>query len=242
MNTRLTGLNPLHGNLRSIHGIVMPPRLLPEGDEHDDAGAADADAAEDTTDEGDDSEDDADDEGADQLGDAGKKALDSMKAKWQAERAKRREAEARAAAKAPTDDEAAKVRAEVEAAAQQKANQRILRSEVKAAAAGKLADPADAYKFLDLDQFEVDSDGNVDEDEIADAIADLISKKPYLAAAGQSGAGRAKGSADGGARKESKPAQISKADLQRMYREGRHDEITKARQDGRLNGLMGVTG
>ncbi len=63
-----------------------------------------------------------------------------------------------------------------------KANRRILRSEVKAAAAGKLADPNDALHMLDLDQFEVDDDGNVDEDEIATAIADLLEKKPYLAA------------------------------------------------------------
>ena len=150
-------------------------------------------------------EDDDDPEGADKLGDAGKKALDAMKAKWQAERTKRREAEAKLAAPKPDDKRADEpdldaIRKEAETAAQRKANARILRSEVKAAAAGKFADPADAYKFLDLTQFEVDDDGNVDEDEIAEAIDGLINAKPYLAAA-QGSAKRFQGGGDGGARK-----------------------------------------
>lgn len=62
------------------------------------------------------------------------------------------------------------------------ANHKILRAEVRAAAAGKLADPSDAPKLLDLDQFEVGEDGDVDQDEIADAIDDLLKDKPYLAA------------------------------------------------------------
>jgi hypothetical protein len=39
-------------------------------------------------------------------------------------------------------------------------------------------------RLLDLSQFELDADGNVDEDEVADAIKDLIERKPYLAAQG----------------------------------------------------------
>jgi hypothetical protein len=87
--------------------------------------------------------------------------------------------------------------------AQKRADARVLRSEIKAAAAGKLADPADALAFLDLSSFEVDADGSVDEQEIAEAIDDLLTRKPHLAAQG----GRSKGSADGGPRNEDTGAQ-----------------------------------
>lgn len=139
-----------------------------------------------------------DEQGADALGDAGKKALDRMKATVKSERAARIKAEReRDEAKGITEQE--KTQREADESALARANQRIVRSEIKAAAKGVLADPSDADKFLDLDVFEVDDDGNVDEDEIATALADLVKKKPYLAAA--QGRQRFQGSADQGARK-----------------------------------------
>lgn len=129
----------------------------------------------------------ADDAG---LGDAGKKALDAMKAERKAAKDLAATEKARAdALQAKLDGkEAEHLAAQEKAAADKlildKANQRILKSEVKAAAKGVLADPQDAYKFLDLDVFEVDDDGNVDEDVIAKALADLVKSKPYLAAQG----------------------------------------------------------
>lgn len=129
-------------------------------------------------DEGDgDTEDDA--EGAEELGDKGKQALDRMKAKLKAERERRVAAEAKAA-QALGEDDAARIEREALA----KANTRIVRAEIKAAAAGKLADPADALTFLSVDDFEVDDDGDVDTDEIAEAIDELLRRKPYLAAQG----------------------------------------------------------
>lgn len=77
------------------------------------------------------------------------------------------------------------------------ANQRILKAEVRAAAAGKLNDPQDALRFLDLSGFEVGPDGDVDGETVAAAIDDLLKNKPYLAAQGV----RFQGGADGGARK-----------------------------------------
>lgn len=144
--------------------------------------------------------------GADALGEPGKKALDAMKAKWK--EAERRSSERDAAlaelqAKIEGNEKqyaAEQAQREAEATVLAKANDRILRSEVKAAAKGVLADPADAYKFLDLAEFEVDDDGNVDEDAIASALADLVRTKPYLAAA-QGQQQRFQGSADQGARK-----------------------------------------
>ena len=196
-----------------------------------DADATDADSQDDeSTDDGSEEETDGDsddEEGADQLGDAGKKALDRMKAKWQAERKARRDAEAKLSAANQGDKESAHERELIA-----KANNRILRSEVKAQAAGKLADPNDALRFLDLEAFEVSEDGDIDEDEIADAISDLIERKPYLAAQGDR---KPKGSMDGGVRKESRPKQLTRTDLGRMSAE----EIEKARKSGRLKTLMG---
>jgi len=94
---------------------------------------------------------------------------------------------------------AAQERAEADKAILAAANRKIVRSEVKAAAKGVLADPADAHQFLDIDSFDVDDDGNVDEAAIAEAIGDLVKNKPYLAAQGR----RFPGSADGGPRNES---------------------------------------
>ncbi len=169
----------------------------------------------DQSDEGDDGDSDGEDSTESDeekpLGPAGEKALVAEKAKRRAEASKRRVAEAeivRLNAELAKGTESSDtpdvetIQAEADKVATAKASQRILRSEIKAAAAGKLADPADAHKFLDLTQFEVDDDGNVDEDEIAEAITDLIQKKPYLAA--QSGK-RFNGSGDGGVRKGTKP-------------------------------------
>ena len=108
-----------------------------------------------------DGDDDADPEGAEELGDKGKQALDRMKEKLRSEREKRQAAEARLRDALPQDD-AARIAHEAEAKALAKANARILAAEVRAAAAGKLADPADALAFVDLAQFEVDDDGSVD--------------------------------------------------------------------------------
>ncbi|MGW0942911.1 hypothetical protein ACWD4O_10215 [Streptomyces sp. NPDC002623] len=223
------------------------PVFYAGGDDQDDDSADD-----DQDDDGDDSDDDQDDGGsdddqgdradasdgddddqddADALGDKGKRALASMKGKWKSERDKRKQLEEQLAQKDGAD-EAETVRRKAEQDALAKANTRILRAEVKAAAAGKLADPADAFKFLDLDQFEVDDDGNVDSDEVADAIDELVKSKPYLAAAT---AKRFQGTGDGGAaRKASRPKQLTQQDLKTMTPEA----IEKARIDGRLDDLM----
>jgi hypothetical protein len=123
------------------------------------------------------------------LGDAGKKALDE-------ERAARRAAEKLAKAHADeldklrkaTMSEQEKAVAEAKAAGRQEAlaeaNSRLLRSEIRAAAAGKLADPGDAAALLgDLDQF-LDKSGEPDVKAITSAIDALVKAKPYLAPAG----------------------------------------------------------
>lgn len=204
-----------------------------DGDDGQDDDAGSSDGGQDDADADGQGDGGADEEGAGQLGDEGKRALDRMKGKWHSERDKRRELEAQLAAKNSGGDDAEQARRKAETDAVAKANGRILRAEVKAAAAGKLADPADAYKFLDLDQFEVDDDGNVDSDEVADAIDELIKNKPYLAAAT---AKRFQGTGDGGAaRKASRPKQLTRADLKSMTPE----QIDKASDEGRLDDLLG---
>jgi hypothetical protein len=187
---------------------------------------------------------DADPEGADQLGDPGKKALDTMKGKLKAEREKRRALEAQLAERdKPADgdqpDQGALVR-QAEATALARVNERLVKAEVKAAAAGKLADPGDAHRFLDMSQFEVDDDGNVDADEVADAIDDLLKSKPYLAAQGGSTKPRFQGTADSGARKgNARPSQLTEADVKRLSAAGKHAEIVKAQNEGRLDDYLG---
>lgn len=142
--------------------------------------------------------------GEENLGDAGKKALDAMKADRNAARAKAAEAEAEIARlRAVAEGKEAEFKAEqerraVEATALGKANERIKKAEIRAAAAGKLNDPADALRYLDLDEFEVSDDGEVDTDAVKEAIDRLISTKPYLAVAQGT---RFQGTADQGARK-----------------------------------------
>ncbi|MEU5394522.1 hypothetical protein [Streptomyces tibetensis] len=189
---------------------------------------------------------DTDPEGAEQLGDPGKKALDTMKGKLKAERERRRSLEAQLAERdKPADgdqpDPDALVR-QAEATALARVNERLVKAEVRAAAAGKLADPADAHRFLDLSQFEVDADGNVDADEVAEAIDDLLTSKPYLAAQGGSTKPRFQGTADSGARKGSaRPTQLTEADVKRLSAAGKHAEIVKAQNEGRLDDYLGLT-
>lgn len=129
------------------------------------------------------------DPSAGDLGEAGKRAL--------AEERNARKAAEKAAKDAQTalDDlkkssmtdheralaeERAKIRKEVLG----EANARLLRTEIRAAAAGKLADPGDAAALLgDIDRF-VNNDGEPDTKAIASAIERLVRDKPYLAAAG----------------------------------------------------------
>lgn len=180
--------------------------------------------------------------GAEALGDPGKKALEAMKAERKAAR------DEAAALKAQLDALQAKVDGrEAEFAAQQQAqrvkdealaaaNERILKAELRAAAKGKVADEAlaDLPRLMDLSDIEVGSDGEVDPSQVARAINDLIASKPYLAAQGS----RFQGSADGGARNDStQPAQLTRADMERMSPE----QIDAAMDAGQFDRLLGRT-
>jgi len=178
---------------------------------------------------------DAPAEGEESLGDPGKKALDAMKAERKAalDRAKIAEAE-RDRFKAASEGREAEWKAEREA--EEKSNtkfaQKYLRAEMKAAAKGVLADPGDAFLYLNISDFEVSDDGDVDSAAIASALETLIANKPYLAV--QDGK-RFAGTPDAGTRNASAPGQLTQADLANMTTE----QINKARREGRLKNVLG---
>jgi hypothetical protein len=88
-------------------------------------------------------------------------------------------------------------RKEAAAEAMKVANARIVRSEIRAAAATTFADPDDAVAFLKLEDFDVDEEGEADRDAIKAALDDLLKQKPHLAAQGSR---RWSGNGDGGPR------------------------------------------
>lgn len=136
----------------------------------------------------------------DKLGEGGKKALQAERDARSAAEARVRELEAKLSRKPKSDDkgdgkgadgkgdsapdvDALKKEIRDEIAAD--SNARLIRAEVKAAAAGKLADPTDAPRFIDLAKIKVGDDGEPDAKQIKKAIEDLVKEKPYLAANGQ---------------------------------------------------------
>lgn len=152
----------------------------------------------------DDTDSGADPEGTEQLGDAGKKALNEMKAKWQAERDKRKEIEAKLAENAapPKPDDAVdpeKIRAQARAEARKEALAERVLDKIEAKAAKVFTDPADAKAFLEKKASEFVDGDEIDLDAIDDALEDLAKRKPYMTVAAQGGK-RFEGSADGGAR------------------------------------------
>ncbi|MFJ2438454.1 hypothetical protein ACIOWM_35125 [Streptomyces anulatus] len=217
------------------HPYADPFTLYADGGEEEGQPGDEGEEKPDDEQDEDEPDDEQDPDGAADLGDKGKRALDTMKGKLKAEREKRRTLEQQLAEK-DGSDQAEKARREAETAALSKANARILRSELKAAATGKLINPKDALVHIDLDQFEVDEDGQVDEDEVADAIENLLKERPYLAAAT---AKRFQGTGDGGAaRKAGRPKQLTRADLKSMT----PAQIVKAKEDGQLDDMLNNAG
>jgi hypothetical protein len=177
--------------------------------------------------------------GEEALGDPGKKALDTMKAEKRAALQEARDAKAeRDALQAKLDGKeaehaAAQERRALEDAALAKANERILKAEIRAAAATALADPTDALLYLDLSNFEVGNDGEVDTDAVRSAIADLVKNKPYLAA--QAGTQTTVFESPGAHRAGEGAGQVTEAEFARMT----PSQINDARKAGRLKGLLG---
>ncbi len=186
------------------------------------------------------------------LGDAGKQALDRMKSKWTAARTELREfkalglspadikkiVDAKAKADGGGDDgqvDADKIREEARREARAEAAKERVEDKIEARAAKKFADASDAVAILlrthDINDF-LDGD-KVDAEAISEALDELLEAKPHLAAA-QGGKSKFGGGADGGARKASRPKQLTRDDLSRM----KPEDIVKAKAEGRLDDLF----
>lgn len=96
---------------------------------------------------------------------------------------------------------------------------------VQARATGKLADPGDAERFLDLDDFDPSKPADVDK-----AIDELVKSKPYLAASSN---GSRDNDINQGPRGGGSP-QLTRENLKTMSPE----QIETARQKGQLDALM----
>lgn len=132
--------------------------------------------------------------------------------------------------------EKAKQLEQINADAVAKANQRVLKAEVRAAASGKLTDPEDALRYLDLAKFEVGENGEVDSTSIATAIDQLLESKPYLGKAETTPSGvqikPPSGTRDG----DNHKGQLTRDDLKTMTPQ----QIVEAQNKGQLDDLLGV--
>lgn len=179
-------------------------------------------------------------DGEDALGDAGKKALDRMKADRKAaqESAKAAQAELEALklqlAEATAKGEAVDVAKAVEEKAAEIAAQyqaKVAAAEIRAAAVGKVVDVDLVASLPEFNpQNFLTESGEVDQAKVAAAIDGLVTSKPYLAAQGQG----VKGTGDGGARNATGPSQLTRTDLARMSPE----EIRQAQDEGRLAAVL----
>lgn len=149
----------------------------------------------------------------DQLGEAGKKALEAERQRAKTEEKARKAAERerdefkdrleKLEADSKSDTEKAIEAARKEAADEavkkerERTNKLLLTAEVRAAAAGKVADKEDAVRLLDLGEFKVNEDGSIDQEAISKAIDKLVEAKPYLAGGDPK---KPNGSGDGGPR------------------------------------------
>lgn len=111
------------------------------------------------------------------------------------------------------------------------ANQHILKSEIRAAAASVLENPADATIFLDLSKFTVSDDGETNSEEINNALGALVEERPYLAKR-QPNTGVVS-TPPSGARNQT-VQQLTREQLKGMT----PSEIVKADAEGRLNNIL----
>jgi len=182
-----------------------------------------------------------------ELGDKGKKAIDEMKAKWKEQRDARKALDAEVSQLKTQLAELSKAKSE-SSDKDEKADLEAVRKEIRdelstvhlreraldkleAKAAKSFADPEDARALLTSQVDSFIDNGKLDTEAIDEALSDLLTRKPHLAADTR----RFKEGVNGGPRNGQKPNQLTQADLRNMSA----DEILKAKADGRLSALMG---
>lgn len=226
----ITGEMPVFGPLRPSLFALRGIRFL-EGED----GAADPDST-----EGDDDADEAEsseNENNEEQEDPAEKLKKALRAERDARKAAERERNTlkqQLEAKDKPADQAAidEARREAEQAATEKANGRIVRAELRAAAAGKVSNLTALTRLVDVSQIEVDADGEPSADDIEDAIAQFLSDYPEFAA----DKSKFSGTADQGTKgKQSKERQLTREQLKSMSPE----QIQAAQDKGLLKDLLG---
>lgn len=162
-----------------------------------------------------------------------------------AERLARREAEKRARAieqqladkDKPADELAIEqARREAREEAQKASDERYVKAELKAALKGRVTNPAKVLQLIDTSAIEVDADGEADADAIEAAIDTLFTDFPELAVKQQ----RFQGGADQVPKgRDPKPAQMTRNEFDQI--KGNPDAVMKAKAEGRLDKLLGIT-
>lgn len=94
---------------------------------------------------------------------------------------------------------------DADAKANATANARVVRAEVKVAAADLFEYPADAHLYLDLTKYDVDDAGDVDLDEIVADLKEVLKTKPRLAKNGKAPKPDPTQGSKGDGKKESTP-------------------------------------
>jgi hypothetical protein len=123
-------------------------------------------------------------------------------------------------------------RRDAEKTATQKANERIAKAELRAAAAKQVSNLNALVRLTDIDAIEVDDDGDPSEDDIASAIEKFLTDYPEFAA----DKSKFTGSADQGAKgKQTQKRQLTRDDIKSMTPQ----QILKAQEDGLLTDVLG---
>lgn len=176
------------------------------------------------------------------LGDAGKRAIDRMKAERDEARRLLRESQTSQNTQTQNtdtsdrngrkdDDNKGKSAEDVENEIISRLTQQALRSSVREVAGSKLADPNDALVLGNWSDMTPNEFGEFDRSAISQRIDDLTKAKPYLLKNEK----KFEGSAEGGNRGETQTqGQVTREQLKSMT----PAEINKARSDGRLRDVL----
>jgi len=226
----ITGEMPVFGPIRPSLFALRGIRFL-EGE--DGAGASEQqDDAEEDADESADSGENNDE----QQEDPAEKLKKALRAEREARRAAERERNTfkqQLEAKDKSAEEAAleAARREAEEAAIAKANARIVKAELRAAAATRVSNLTALARLVDTDSIEVDADGNPSADDIEDAITQFLADYPEFAA----DRSKFSGTADQGTKgRQAQKRQITREQLKSMSPE----QIEKADKEGLLRDVL----
>lgn len=115
---------------------------------------------------------------------------------------------------------------------------RAVKAEVRALASQGFTDPEDAAAFLDLSSYANDS-GEVNTEQIRADLADLLERKPHLGKQPETRKPQPNPAQGASASGSSGPAQLSEKEVKDMYAARDYEGIEKARQEGRLQNILG---